>query len=141
MLGHGKPPDLLSKPRNKTMTAHISDKVKNKEALLPCPFCGGEASIGLTDEEGNRRGGDYLNDPWYGVGFPIIHEEKHNKDCPIATHEDELLGSFLYDTKEEAITAWNTRAGLTKQAEAVDVEDKRYKSGVNMTGKDVRRVD
>ena len=53
-----------------------------------CPFCGGEAELFKTHEN----------------QFGIIHE---NGECPIDLQS--FQGNLVYDTKEEAITAWNTR--------------------------------
>ena len=58
------------------------------ETLLPCPFCGGEADI----EE--IPGSPFTNDPYmWAVGC---------EECNIGWYEE---------TKEEAIAAWNRRAG------------------------------
>jgi len=59
--------------------------------LLPCPFCGGEATLGDYFQEASDLGND---ESWWlaqcdhcGIALP-------NTDSP---------------TKEEAIKAWNTR--------------------------------
>ena len=75
--------------------------------LDPCPFCKISPKIQITDDEGNFRDESYLNDPWSGVSYGIVHEAAKDVDCPIATHPEELLGSALYDTLEEAAEAWN----------------------------------
>jgi len=54
------------------------------EPLLPCPFCASAGSIELDDNE------------WWYVRCP-------NGNCP-------AFNSNPYDTKAEAIAAWNTRA-------------------------------
>jgi len=74
---------------------------------LPCPFCGKQPWILVTDDEGNvyRNEGAYLADPFSGLQFCISHPA----DCPIGTPEDEYY-VFGYDSRDEAIEAWNTRA-------------------------------
>ena len=44
--------------------------------LKPCPFCGGEVRLALCDSEGNPRDDDYLQDPYSGVGYHIVHSAK-----------------------------------------------------------------
>lgn len=79
------------------------------DKLKSCPFCGGEVFIGISDDEGNRRNEEYENDPWSGLSFTLIHEYQDGVECPIATHHDELLGSRLYESREEVIGVWNNR--------------------------------
>ena len=85
--------------------------------LKPCPFCGGKVHIVVTDDEGNRRGElgsksakEYLKDTWSGLAFCLMHVEADCKTgfCPLA-NDDQIIGDQLYDTKEGAIEAWNTR--------------------------------
>lgn len=65
--------------------------MSDETTLLPCPFCGGEASV-------------------------IDH---HNDDGSVSVgcDNDTCLGfsglGWLYKTEAEAIAAWNTRATLT----------------------------
>lgn len=78
---------------------------------LPCPFCEGEVYVGVFDSEGNRRTEEYEDDPWSGLAFGLIHSENDALgECAIATYDGEMLGMYLYDTREEAIAAWNRRA-------------------------------
>ena len=81
--------------------------------LLPCPFCGGKARIQLTDEEGNWRERSYLQNPYSGIGYVLIHTNNAEDECPIATYsEDETsLGIWNYDSEKSAVEAWNRRAG------------------------------
>lgn len=74
-----------------------------------CPFCSEEVIIGICDDEGNLRNSAYENDPYSGLTFVILHEWTDKNECPIATHEDEILGTRLYESREELINSWNTR--------------------------------
>lgn len=60
--------------------------------LLPCPFCGGEAKIVCVNTD--------RYDDWY-VYCPS------EDDCPASVE------TLMYETKEEAVAAWNTRAERT----------------------------
>ena len=85
---------------------------------LKCPFCEGEVRIVVCDSEGNLRPDEYENDPWSGLGFKLYHDETmtNGEYCPIAGHESEgTLGMYIYDTKEEAIEAWNTRKPMERR--------------------------
>lgn len=80
------------------------------EKLRPCPFCGGGARLQLTDDEGNFKDESYLENPYSGVGYVIVHDISNSADCcPIATDSDSSQGSYIYASKEEAINAWNGR--------------------------------
>ena len=79
--------------------------------LKPCPFCGQDVRIQVCDDEGNFRDESYLDDPWSGVSYAIIHEIVEDFDCPIETHLDEIIGCTLYDSKKELIDSWNNRKG------------------------------
>ncbi len=77
--------------------------------LAPCPFCGGKVKLVVCDHEGNIHDDDYENDPWSGLSYAIDHDVNSNPDCPIAHDPSEFLGRYLYDTREEAITTWNSK--------------------------------
>lgn len=79
------------------------------EKLKPCPFCDGEVFIGISDDEGNPKDESYESDPWSGLCYTLQHCYDESKDCPIATYEEEILGTRLYETREEAIKKWNKR--------------------------------
>ena len=90
----------------------MSIKKESSEKLICCPFCKGKAYIVICDKEGNlNRDEDYENDPWSGLGYQLVHPIKENPDCPIAMHEDETIGTQIYDTEDEAVSAWNKRSG------------------------------
>ena len=79
------------------------------EKLRPCPICGGEVRLQLTDEEGNFKDESYLENPYSGVGYVLVHDISDSETCPIATHCDEVLGTYIYTSKEAAINAWSGR--------------------------------
>ena len=81
--------------------------------LKPCPFCRRTSKIIVCDREGNIHDeADYEADPWSGLTFAISHEREKGIECPIATHEDEILGSLLFDTRDELTELWNKRLEL-----------------------------
>ena len=84
------------------------------EEKLKCPFCGGEVRIVVCDDEGNVRDEEYEDDPWSGLRYGLMHEEAdvpEGESCPIATHDgnDTLLGTYIFDTREEARDEWKKR--------------------------------
>lgn len=81
------------------------------ESLKPCPFCGGNVSIGISDDEGNPRDEEYESDPWSGLSFTILHGYDDNEGCPIAHYNEdgETVGILLYESREEAVKTWNKR--------------------------------
>ena len=84
--------------------------MSSADNLKPCPFCGGESNLTISDGEGNKRDAEYENDPWSGLSFRIQHTYEENIGCPIAKYEeDEAMGVYLYDSREEAIQTWNKR--------------------------------
>lgn len=86
-----------------------------EKVLLPCPFCGSEIRIVVCDDEGNIHEDDYENDPWSGLGYRLYHDIADFKDvnCPIAGHEGSgEMGIWIYNTREDAIEAWNRRKGV-----------------------------
>lgn len=87
---------------------------KQDDSSPKCPFCGGEFHLLLCDEEGNPHDDDYLNNPYSGISYCIVHSIKdvpNGVHCPIATsYEDEAISEYLYETKEEALTALKIRS-------------------------------
>lgn len=83
------------------------------EKFKPCPFCGEMPRILVSDDEGNMRPDEYEKDPWSGLGFQIEHiaVEEDDPICPVATFEGESIGTRIYDSRDEAIEAWNSRKG------------------------------
>jgi hypothetical protein len=74
----------------------MSDKMSAADiALLPCPFCGGDAYT----SEGCERWFVGCSDCYCNVG------EAYNRSG---------MPEHIYGTETEAITAWNTRNHLTK---------------------------
>lgn len=70
------------------------------EKLKPCPFCGGEATV--ADDSGR-----------HGEMFSVWHQ------CPndggrfnrYGSVDALIIDTGWYDTREQAIEAWNRRAG------------------------------
>lgn len=101
------------------------------EKLRPCPFCGGEARLQLTDEEGNFRDESYLENPYSGVGYVIMHDTNNStSDCPIATDSDSSQGSYIYESKEEAIITWNKR-------DCNDIAESRIESTIDIINEEI----
>lgn len=82
----------------------------------PCPFCGGSFAAYICDDEGNRKNEDYLDDPWSGVSFEIVHttELGAHADCPMR----DMYG-VSYDTLEEA-EEWLNKRSLKDTSDSLD---------------------
>lgn len=80
-----------------------------KDELKKCPFCGGEAKLQLTDCEGNFKDESYLEEPYSGIGYVIIHDSSLGIDCPVTTDRGDSIGMYIYHYKGAAIDAWNKR--------------------------------
>lgn len=76
----------------------------------PCPFCGGKFHAHLCDDEGNPKEEEYLEDPWSGLSYMVIHDSTTgaNEDCPMFR----LYGCY-YDSIESAEEWLNKRCKLT----------------------------
>lgn len=74
-----------------------------KNALKPCPFCGGKATT-----EGRKTIGYYKSDREYSFVNWIVRCT--NRECFMSSLR---MGAFLDEflTEEEAIEVWNHRAG------------------------------
>lgn len=99
-----------------------------REVLKPCPFCGGKATIICCDDEGNIHGDDYENNQWSGLGYQIRHSHEENEDCPIARYAEDgaiMGGVYIYDTREEAIEAWNRRTN-DAEVHSADVQEVKH---------------
>ena len=46
--------------------------------LKPCPFCGGEVSLILCDDEGNLHDESYRERTYSGLGFVLHHAHEGN---------------------------------------------------------------
>lgn len=80
------------------------------EELMPCPFCGGEVSVVVLDEEGNIRDEEYERDPYSGLSYAVAHDDP-NGACPIATYDEPL--PWLYESRDDVAHVWNRRAERT----------------------------
>lgn len=78
------------------------DAVPVTAELLPCPFCGGEASA-----DGHIRYSKPLADTWWEGGLPITEAFYVNCIKCGAVARSGLVGG--YQTKAEAIERWNAR--------------------------------
>lgn len=105
--------------------------------IKPCPFCGGKVEIQIRDAEGNLRDEEYEKDPWSGLTYSIGHYTGDNPNCPIATYKEDIVGVYLYESKNEAIEAWNRRI---KQERKSHIKMSKFefdllKSYINISGK------
>lgn len=82
--------------------------------LKPCPFCGGEVSVVVLDDEGNIRDKEYERDPYSGLSYAVAHDDP-NGECPIATYDEPL--PWLYDSRDAVAHVWNRRAERTCRVE------------------------
>lgn len=87
-----------------------------KEALLPCPFCGGEAKFGSVegDPELPQTGGNYI--------------ECSNPRCRATTC---LVFPLKEDVTQELTERWNLRAPAPTHDEAFEALAREYKSDAN----------
>ena len=80
--------------------------------LKPCPFCGGDMSVVILDDEGNIRDEEYERDPYSGLSYVMAHNDP-NGACPIVTYDEPIL--WLYDSRDDVAHVWNRRAERTCQ--------------------------
>lgn len=78
-------------------------KENSMDRLKPCQFCGGEARLQFY--EGEKDNED--DSTWGNPGWIIYHEAEENPDCPISDYAG--IGTWIYETKEDAMEAWNRR--------------------------------
>lgn len=102
--------------------------------IKPCPFCGGKVEIQIRDAEGNLRDEEYEKDPWSGLTYSIGHYTGDNPNCPIATYKKEIVGVYLYESKNEVIEAWNRRIKLIENEKGESISEEKYKEALEMIG-------
>ena len=81
------------------------DNEARKQALLPCPFCGGDALFGRTRAMWDDH-----------PGFPKFGVKCTTPCCPASQAQCESL------TENEAFHTWNTRAALQPTSPMGDAE-------------------
>lgn len=64
--------------------------------LKSCPFCGVNIHIKETEIQGHK-------------GYILYHPLSDASNCPIVTHEGEMLGIHIYESEQEAADVWNHR--------------------------------
>ena len=90
--------------------------------LKPCPFCGGKAEIQIRDSECSLRDEEYEKNPYNGLMYSIGHRINDNLNCPIANYEQDMVGVYLFESKDEAIETWNKRIELIKNKKDENME-------------------
>lgn len=93
---------------------HYTPIVSYKQAgdlipkLKPCPFCKGRMHIEECDSEGElfEEGMEGYADVYYRITHHLS-DVPRGQYCPVAMHEDEGLGVWVYLTREGAVEAWN----------------------------------
>ena len=75
------------------------------------PVLRGKAAILICDDEGNIHAEEYEDNSRSGLGYRIRHSHEENPECPIAKYsvDGAEMGVWIYDTRAEAIEAWNRR--------------------------------
>ncbi len=71
-------------------------KAESNEQLLPCPFCGKAGEYDSSHYTGRGVGPEYSGHSVYCS----------SQECPYFTN---CLDGSIFDTKKEAVNAWNTR--------------------------------
>ena len=93
---------------------HYTPTVSYKQAgdfisrLKPCPFCKGRVHIDECDSDGeiiSENIEDY-GEVYYRLSHNLSDVPK-GMTCPIAMHEDEGLGVWVYLTRKGAEEEWN----------------------------------
>jgi len=81
--------------------------------LKRCPWCKQKPRLQLTDHEGNWHDESYLNEPYSGIGYVLVHESEE-LSCPIATSKGEHLGQIIFYDKQDAVDTWNGWGEVTE---------------------------
>ena len=96
--------------------------MNNIERLLPCPFCGGYPRI----------------IPYgYSDGFIIEHPTGYEEStplCPIGNDEGKGIGVIFYETRQEAIQAWNKRIPEERGDSMTEQDFKELTTAVKESG-------
>ena len=85
--------------------------IEQYTALLPCPFCGGVANLGVFESEDDGFEEGVVEGIFYSphcTARRCILEHGHHKS---------------YNSKQEAIQSWNTRADNHLQQRVKELED------------------
>ena len=76
------------------------------DELLPCPFCGGEVRLQDFDHL-NMRNGEYVHEWAFWHDCPPMGKHRNVYGMGVGAM---LIESAYFETREDAIAAWNRRA-------------------------------
>ncbi len=80
-------------------------------SLKCCPFAVEKQRLYVVMTKEKSTNDNYANDPWNGLWYQIRHSHEENEGCPIARYAEDntAIGTYTYNTREEAVEAWNRR--------------------------------